>query len=83
VAWELKNIFLIHFEDALVPLLIKDHMLPPLLHSSTTTFPRILPLLIFSPPTPKTDDRACTRISRRTLGRYIMLNAPHYGRSSV
>ena len=29
VAWELKNIFLIHFKDALAPLLIKDHRLPP------------------------------------------------------
>ena len=29
VAWELKNIFLIHFKDALVPLLIKDHRFSP------------------------------------------------------
>ena len=71
VSRELKNICLIHFHDALVPLLIQDHRLSP---PPTTRL-----LMLFSPPTPKTDDQTCTRISRRELGRCIMLNAPHYG----
>ena len=51
VAWEIKNIYLIHYRDALVPLLLQDHRLSP---PPTTRLLRGVPPILHHDEVPNT-----------------------------
>ena len=86
VAWELKNIYLLRYQAALAYHFQQDHghSQPPTtepLHAVSST--TISHDEVIAQNFKDSDTGLYNQNSRRKLGRFIMLNAQHYGRNSV